>query len=64
MLNILTVGEALTFGTLIGIGYILPTVANVAINPNFPRPFFYTLINAPYFIASSLMTSLSHVLIK
>ena len=57
MLKIETVADALAFGALVGIGYVLSTVANLAINPNFPRPFLYTLINAPYFIASSLMTS-------
>jgi hypothetical protein len=57
MLQVESVEGALAFGILVGIGYILSTVMNVAINPNFPRPFLYTLINAPYFIASSLMTS-------
>lgn len=57
MLKIETIADALSFGALVGIGYVLSTVANVAINPNFPRPFLYTLINSPYFIGSSLMTS-------
>ena len=48
---------ALGFGALVGVGYLLSTCMNIAINPNFPRPFMYTLINAPYFILSSLMTS-------
>lgn len=58
VLNISSMGGAISFGLLIGIGYVLSTCMNIAINPNFPRPFFYTLINAPYFIGSSLMTSL------
>lgn len=64
MLTIETVGDALAFGTLVGIGFVLSTVANVAINPNFPRPFLYTLINAPYFIGSSLMTCVILVVMR
>ncbi|GAB3285606.1 hypothetical protein GCM10027456_81100 [Kineosporia babensis] len=29
-----------------------------AINPNFPHPFRYTALNAPYFIVCSVLTSL------
>lgn len=64
MLNVETVADALAFGALVGVGYILSTVANVAINPNFPRPFMYTLINSPYFIVSSLMTSVIVVVMR
>lgn len=64
MLNIETVNGAIAFGFLVGIGFILSTCMNIAINPNFPRPFLYTLINAPYFITSSLMTSVILVLMR
>jgi hypothetical protein len=64
MLNIQSIPDALAFGALVGVGYILSTCMNIAINPNFPRPFLYTLINAPYFIISSLMTSLILVLMR
>ena len=64
MLQVESIQGALAFGGLVGVGYILSTVANIAINPNFPRPFLYTLINAPYFIASSLMTSVILVLMR
>ncbi|MBK7962734.1 MAG: DUF1761 domain-containing protein [Bdellovibrionales bacterium] len=57
MLQIESIPGALAFGLLVGVGYLLSTVMNIAINPNFPRPFLYTFINAPYFIASSLITS-------
>lgn len=58
MLNIQTASEALLFGAAIGIGYLVPMTMTIAINPNFPRPFYYTLINAPYFLISSLVTSM------
>lgn len=57
MLNIQTLSDALVFGATVGIGYLIPMTMTVAINPNFPRPFYYTAINAPYFLVSSLLTS-------
>ncbi len=56
-LKIDSLGEAVCFGLIVGVGYLLSTCMNIAINPNFPRPFFYTLINAPYFVGSSILTS-------
>ena len=56
MLRIESIAGALGLGALVGVGYVLSTCMNVAINPNFPRPFLYTLINAPYFIGASLIS--------
>jgi hypothetical protein len=61
MLNIQTLTDALVFGATVGIGYLIPMTMTVAINPNFPRPFFYTAINAPYFLVSSLITTVTLV---
>lgn len=58
LLAVSTYSGALVFGLLIGIGYLTPMVVNIAINPLFPRPFLYSLINAPYFIAGSVLVSL------
>lgn len=58
LINVETWEGALSFGALVGFGYILSTCMTIAINPNFPRPFLYTFINAPYFIISHLMTSI------
>src|SRR5437879_690967 len=57
MLHIYALPDALAFGALIGIGYLIPMCLMIAINPNFPRPFFYTAINAPYLLATSLLSS-------
>jgi hypothetical protein len=57
-LGIQGIEQASYFGLLIGIGYLVPTCMTIAINPNFPRPFMYTFLNAPYFVLNSLMTSL------
>jgi len=53
-LKVRTVRGALAFGALVGVGYVVSTCMNVAINPNFPRPFLYAFVNAPYFMIVSL----------
>jgi len=55
--SITTYGEALALGGLVGVGYLLPMTLNIAINPLFPRPFYYTALNAPYFVGGSVMAS-------
>ena len=56
-LEIATYGEALLFGTIVGVGYLVATMTTTAINPNMPRPFAYSLISGPYFLISSLLIS-------
>jgi len=55
-LNIANYSDALALGLLIGIGFLVPMTLNIAINPLFPRPFAYTLLNAPFFILGSLLS--------
>ena len=56
LLPISSLGDALALGCLVGVGYLLPMCMTIAINPNFPKPFYYTLLNAPYFMFSMLVT--------
>jgi hypothetical protein len=56
-LDITSTSDALTFGAIVGVGYLTAMTFQIAINPNFPRPLYYGLLNAPFFIASSLLTS-------
>lgn len=58
MMNIQTLSDAFVFGAIVGTGYLIPMTMTIAINPNFPHPFLYTAINAPYFLVSSIVTSL------
>lgn len=53
-LGIATYGDALVLGALVGIGYLVPMTVNIAINPLFPRPFSYALLNAPFFVIGSV----------
>jgi hypothetical protein len=56
-LAVTSIGDALVFGVIVGVGYLTAMTFQIAINPNFPRPLYYGLINAPFFIVSSLATS-------
>ena len=53
-----TVGASVVFGLIVSVGYLVAQTLNIAINPNFPRPLLYTLINAPYFIVCTVVTSI------
>jgi predicted transporter len=54
-LHVTALGDALAFGAIVGIGFLVATMVNIAINPNFPRPLAYAALNAPYFLASGLV---------
>jgi hypothetical protein len=55
-LQIQQFGDAMVLGVIVGIGYLVPMTVNIAINPLFPRPFYYALINGPMFFIGSLMS--------
>ncbi|MCF1475087.1 MULTISPECIES: DUF1761 domain-containing protein [Rhizobium/Agrobacterium group] len=57
MIGVVSLTDALSLGLVIGVGYLLAMCMTIAINPNFPRPFYYTMVNAPYFLVSSLVMS-------
>jgi hypothetical protein len=53
-----SLGDGILFGLIVGIGYLVSMTFTIAINPNFPRPVFYTLLNAPAFLLSSVAASI------
>ena len=55
-LAIVSYGDAIGFGAFVGLGYLAPMVMVIAINPNFPKPFYYAAINAPYFLLGSILS--------
>ncbi len=57
MIGVASLADALSFGLVVGVGYLLAMCMTIAINPNFPKPFYYAMVNAPYFVLSSLVTS-------
>ena len=55
--GITTYAAALGCGLIVGIGYLIPMVVNIANNPNFPKPMQYSLINAPFFLLGSVIAA-------
>lgn len=55
-LHVATYADALSVGALVGFGYLATMTLNIAINPLFPRPFAYALVNAPLFVLGSLLS--------
>jgi hypothetical protein len=56
-LNISTVGGAIKFSLLVGIGYLFANTVNIAINPNIPRPIRYGIISGTYHLAGILIVN-------
>ena len=54
-LNVTSYADALAFGAITGAGYLVAQTVNIAINPNFPRPFFYSAISGSYFLVGNLI---------
>lgn len=56
-LDINGMGDAVVFGLLVGVGYLGAMTFQIAINPNFPRPLYYGVLNAPFFVVTIVLTS-------
>ncbi|MEJ5943931.1 DUF1761 family protein [Pseudokineococcus basanitobsidens] len=56
-LDLQTVTDAVVFGVLVGVGYLVSMTFTIAINPNFPHPIRYGLLNTPYFLLGSVITA-------
>jgi hypothetical protein len=57
-LDIASTGDAIAFGLITGVGYLATMTFQIAINPNFPRPLYYGVLNAPFFVVSNVITAL------
>ncbi|WP_436535309.1 DUF1761 domain-containing protein [Actinoplanes sp. HUAS TT8] len=56
-LKIDSLGEAVTFGLIVGVGYLAANTVNIAINPNFPRPLLYAAISGSYNLLGSVIVA-------
>ncbi len=63
-LNISSVGDALRFSLLVGIGYLFANTVNIAINPNIPRPILYGIISGAYHLTGISIVSIVLVVMK
>lgn len=57
-LSVESLADGIAFGLIVGVGYLVAQTFTIAINPNFPRPILYGLINAPYFIVCTVVASI------
>ena len=56
-LNIQSFSGALEFSLIIGIGFLVANTLNIAINPNFPRPFHYSIITGAYHLIGIMIAN-------
>jgi len=56
-LNISTLGDAIGFALLVGVGYLVANTVNIAINPNIPRPILYGIISGSYHLTGIVMAT-------
>ncbi|MFO6451453.1 MULTISPECIES: DUF1761 family protein [unclassified Aeromicrobium] len=56
-LGVTATGDAVVFGLVVGVGYLTAMAFQIAINPNVPRPVLYGLVNAPYFVGTSVLAA-------
>ncbi len=56
-LDITGTGDGIVFGLIVGVGYLGAMTFQIAVNPNFPRPLYYGVLNAPYFVITSVLSS-------
>lgn len=66
LLHITTYGQAVAFAHYhyMGFGYLVANTINIAINPNIPRPLFYSLLSGSYHLVGILLASLILVAIS
>lgn len=57
-LGIHSYGNALGFALFVGGGFLVANTTNIAINPNIPRPFLYSLITGSYHLVGITLASL------
>jgi heme/copper-type cytochrome/quinol oxidase subunit 3 len=57
-LSVDALSDGIVFGLIVGVGYLVAQTFTIAINPNFPRPILYGLINAPYFVICTVIASI------
>ncbi|MGV8856093.1 MAG: DUF1761 domain-containing protein [Devosia sp.] len=62
-LGITSIAEAVLLGLLVAIGFLVPQTFTIAINPLFPRPIQYGLLNAPYFLVANVIACMLLVII-
>jgi hypothetical protein len=63
-LQIDSIGKALQFAFLVGVGYLVANTVNIAINPNIPRPLYYSFISGTYHLVGIVIVTVILVVMK
>ena len=63
-LHINSYENALLFSLVIGFGYLVANTVNIAINPNIPKPIFYSAISGSYHLVGILIACIVLVSMK
>lgn len=63
-LHINSIDNALYFATIVGIGYLVANTVNIAINPNIPKPFYYSFISGTYHLVGIFIVTIILVVMK
>lgn len=63
-LNIQSLGGAIEFAMLVGVGYLVANTVNIAINPNMPYPLHYSIISSGYHLTGITIVSIIVVLMR
>lgn len=57
-LQVTSLWDGLAFGVVVGLGYLVATMTNTAINPNMPHPLRYSMVSGPFFLVTSVTMAL------
>jgi uncharacterized membrane protein len=63
-LGINSYSQAIEFGLMVGIGFLVANTFNIAINPNMPYPLHYGIISGVYHLVGILMVCIILVAMK
>lgn len=55
LLQINSVENALQFAVVVGVGYLVANTVNIAINPNIPKPLYYSFISGTYHLTGIIL---------
>jgi hypothetical protein len=56
MLTVDSIIKVIELTLIVGLGIIVMTLSCISVNPLFPKPFRYILLNAPYFLLCTFIT--------
>ena len=63
-LQINSIGHAIQFAILVGVGYLVANTVNIAINPNIPKPLYYSFISGTYHLVGIVIVTVILVMMK